>query len=257
MKQFSFYIFGVSLLSSVFALALIRECPTIQEVLPEALPDTLVILDIDNTLIRPCQSLGSNEWFQHQLKQKKEAFQDPEEALNQTIDLLHSIYAVTKVQTMEPETAKVIRQLQDRNVMVMGATYRGPMIASLTIRQLASVGIDLSVTSPSKATFPLIDLSESLYYRGILFSSGKSKRQALLGFFRQLSWRPKRIVCIDDQKKYLEEISAFEDEGIPFVGLRFSGGDVYIKDFNPQLCEIELKAFNQLLSDDEARELLQ
>ncbi len=244
------------LLTPGLSLGLVRDCSTIQEVLSEATPDTLVVFDIDNTLIRPCQLLGSEEWFQYHLKQKKEALRNDEEALNQTLDLLHSIYAVTKVQPMEPETAKVVGQVQNRGGMVIGLTSRGPMSANMTIRHLTSVGIDLSVASPTKASFPLIDLSETLYHRGIIFSNGKSKRQSLLSFFRQLSWRPQRIVYVNDQGKYLDEVSAFENEGISYTGLRYSRGDAYMQNFNPLLCDIELDAFTHLISDDVATKVL-
>jgi hypothetical protein len=250
-------VLGIFLLSSTPSLSLIRECSTIQEILSLSQPDTLVILDIDNTLIRPCQSLGSEEWFQHHLKQQIDATHDNNEALNTTIDLLHGIYAVTKVQLMEQKTAEIVRQLQDQGGVLMGLTNRGPAAANMTVRHLASVGIDLATASPSKTSFPLIDISETLYHHGILFTNGKSKKQSLLSFFRQLGWRPRRIVYVNDQRKYLEEVSTFENEGILFVGLRFTGGDLYSRNFNSQLCDIELEAFLNLISDDAATKELQ
>ena len=67
--------------SSAFKPAsFIRQCASIQEVIPEASPRTFVVFDIDNTLLRPLQMLGSDEWF-NTILDSAQPFLSHEEAL--------------------------------------------------------------------------------------------------------------------------------------------------------------------------------
>ena len=115
----------------------------------------------------------------------------------------------------------------------------------------------MSVTAPSQVCFPLIDVSEALFYHGVLFTEGKSNKNALSAFFRQLSWTPKKILFIDDKKQMLDDMSTYEQEGVEFVGLRFSGADACVKALDPKICDVELEAFSNLMSDAQAREYAQ
>ncbi len=237
------------LLYPVFLCGTIRECATIEEVLVEAQLETLVILDIDNTLLRPCQMLGSDEWFQYYLKYQTSLLGNEQAALLRTLDLLRAIYATTNVMPMEKQTATVVHELQKKGTIMMGLTNRGPDAANMTFRHLGLIDIGLGETSPCKASFTLWRLPGTLYQRGILFTDGKNKREALSAFFQQLSWTPKRIVYINDHRKYLEEVSAFEKEGVSFIGLRYSVADIYLKNFDPKASDAQLEAFSTILPD--------
>jgi hypothetical protein len=69
MKDISLFFFlGISFFLPSSLSSLIRECSTIRDVIAEIQPDTLVVFDIDNTLLRPCQMLGSDEWFYYYIK---------------------------------------------------------------------------------------------------------------------------------------------------------------------------------------------
>jgi hypothetical protein len=200
--------------------------------------------------------LGSDEWFQYYFTKRAEQLNDREEAFSQAVDLLHSIYAVTQVKPMERCTVEVVHALQARGLKIIGLTSRDPTVAHLTVNHLSSIGIDMRVTSPSTATFPLIDMPKALLYHGIVFTCGKSKKNALSALFRQLSWVPDRIIVIDDKKKHLSEMQEYEKEGIQFLGLRFNGGDVYENALDPKVCDAQLKAFLELVSDSVASDLV-
>jgi hypothetical protein len=156
---------------------------------------------------------------------------------------------------MEECTARVVHSLQEQEVKMIALTSRSPSVANVSIRQLTSLGINLSMTAPSKAYFSLINVPETLYRQGILFTNGNSKRAALSAFLHQLSWIPRKIVFVDDRRKYLEEVCVCEDEGIEFIGLRFNGSDVHANAFDPKVCDIELQSFLNLMLDDVASEL--
>lgn len=234
--------------------SVVRECSSLQEVCSEVGPETIFLFDLDNTLMRPCQMLGSDEWFQYYFSSTRQQMKDQEAAMQRAIELLHAVYAVTCVKPIEQCTAEVISSLQKQGVPMIGVTSRSPSVASITIRQLASIGIDFTLTAPSKASFPLIGCYDSLFFKGILLTSGKSKKNSLTAFFQQISWKPKRIICVDDKATHLHEMQAFEDEGIRFLGLRYSGADECVRSLDPQICDIQLRSFLHIMSDTEASE---
>ncbi len=230
----------------------IRECSSIQEVVSEIQPGSLVIFDLDNTLMRPCQTLGSDEWTQYYVSKLVDTGKGEAEALEEAIGLLHAVYAVTKVQPMEETTAAVISSLQHQNIPIVAVTSRSSRVASITIRQLASIGINLSLTAPSQAYFPLVDTKEAVFDNGIVFTTGKSKKSALLALFKQLSWMPKRIVFLDDKEQHVQDVCSLEQQGIECVGLRYGRADEYIKKLDPYICDIELQSFLSTLPDAQA-----
>ena len=189
---------GASLVLPSRASSAIRECSSIQDVIGEVRPGTLVVFDIDNTILRPAQVLGSDEWFHYYLMKMKLEMADQSQAFIQAVDLLHSIYFVTQVKAMEECTADVLHSLQNKGVTMMGLTSRSPPVANISIRHLKSLGIDMNLTAPTHACFSLIDIPETLFFQGVLFTNGKSKKNALSAFFKQISWKPKKIVFIDD-----------------------------------------------------------
>jgi hypothetical protein len=253
----SVFLLCMSIVYPTYSFSLVQECSSLHEVLDEARPGTLIIFDIDNTLLRPSQMLGSDEWFRYYLQKREAEMQDREEAFNEAVELLHGVYSATKVQPIDPCTSEVVRLLQDQGSMVMALTSRDPAVANLTIRHLSSLGMNMQTTAPSSETFTLIDAPHALFSKGILFTRGKSKKNALTCFFKQLGWKPQRIVFIDDRRTYLEEMKSYEEEGIEFVGLRFNGADAYVNSLDQKICDIQLDAFCTIISDVKAAELLE
>lgn len=245
--------FLVLLLLLPFSLfALIRECSSIQETLEEAAPDTLLIFDLDNTLYRTKQMLGSDEWFYEYYMSQQRKLKDKDEALASCLDLWHAIQAVTQVQPMEPSTAAIIRQLQDQGFTVMALTTRSSQIAYTTQQQLNSIGIDMRKSAPTSTAFCLQSMPQVQFKRGVLFTSGQHKGRALKQFLSQTSIHPKKIVFVDDKLSNIRETATIGEEGIEFLGLRFNGNDQNTKNYNSSVASMQLKYFLNLLSDASA-----
>lgn len=70
MKRFSK--FALLLLSAICLSGTLRasiiETTYISEVVKHLSPDTLIIFDIDNTLMEPVQEMGSDQWFRNQIE---------------------------------------------------------------------------------------------------------------------------------------------------------------------------------------------
>lgn len=255
-RKFLLLLLSLCLVSPVSAWGIIRECSSIEEVASETGPETLIVFDIDNTLLHLCQMLGSDEWFYHYLEQQRARGCNDGESKERAEALLHCIYALTKVAPMEERTAEFVRSLQNKKNCIIGLTSRRCAVAHLTAQHLASCGIDLSLTAPRLNSSYCSSDPHPMYTFGILFSDGKAKKNVLAAFLKDLSWKPKKIVCIDDKRQHLEELSALEDKENVFVGLRFSGGDACRANFRPEVSDIEHNAFAHIMSDAIAQSMI-
>jgi hypothetical protein len=233
------------------------EVSSIEELEQHVDDKTLVILDIDNTLMRPTQTLGSDEWFCDYYQKCLAACRDSKQARLQAVDLWHQIERLSDYQTMEKNTAAAVTRLQDKNLPVMALTTRSMDITDATFRQLAMCGIDLKKCAPIHENFWVPGIDQVLWKDGVLFSTGRHKGQVLQAFLDHTHLHPTRIVFINDKLAHLKEVeSACDVRGIEFLGLRYSGADSYVANYRRDLGDVQLKVFQKLLSDQEAQILL-
>jgi hypothetical protein len=225
--------------------------------------ETLVILDIDDTLLIPKQTLGSDVWFTYQWEKYKEQGMPVSLALEKSLADWEAVRHITSMELVEPDTNNIVQKLQESNITVMGLTTQGLALATRTVLQLNSVGIDLTQTAPFKEDCyfmnPQSDKHGVLFRHGILFTSGTPKGPALLALLEKIGYRPKSVVFINDKESHLLDVSAaLEKEGIPFLGLRYGFGDARVKAFRKEIAEVQFhhSSFAKILSDTEAEALL-
>jgi hypothetical protein len=242
--------------------------------------NTLVILDLDDTLLVPTQTLGSYAWFCYRFKQLQKCGRTPEDAVEKTVAEWEAIRHITNMQTVETNTAEIVASLQKQGFTVMGLTTQGLALATRTIQQLQRVDIDLIKTAPLKEDYYFINNTPTnpnnlvqngvigngvgfqgvLYRGGILFTAATNKATALERFIEHLGSenRPARIIFLNDNVGHLKdaEVGALR-LGIPYVGLRYAYSDERVKNFNSEIAEIQFKhsTFQHILSDAEAAAL--
>lgn len=237
--------------------AKIVEAEHFSDIISHTTENTLVILDIDDTILIPAQTLGTDVWFCHRLKHHQEV--NPSVALEKALGEWEAVRHITCIKIVEEGTEKIIEELQ-RNHLVMGLTTQGLALADRTTHQLNSLHVDLSKTAPSKQDHYLVNNEEGVLFRkGILFTAGTPKGEALLKLLDAIDYRPARIVFINDKAEHLRDVeSSVIAKGIDFVGLRYSYGDQRVAGFRPEIAEIqwEYSTFAHLLSDEEAEEIL-
>jgi hypothetical protein len=248
----------VALLSVFFSLyGQVVETPYFHNILEHVDHDTLVVLDIDDTLLITDQMLGCDEWFRHRVKVHREEGADEHEALESALDEWEAIRYLTKMHVVEPGTDTIVQELQEKGYTVMGLTTQGLSLARRTVAQLKENGIDLSISSPSQRDlFLLIRDHGVLYRKGILFTSGTHKGEALFALCNATDYTPKKIVFINDKAENILEIGVeAEKRGLEFLGLRYSFSDAYKGAFDPELADFQFahSTLNHLLSDDEAK----
>ncbi|MBX7066197.1 MAG: DUF2608 domain-containing protein [Parachlamydiales bacterium] len=250
-----FHIF-CALLLSISLFGQIREVAHFHELAEYSDPNTIVLLDIDETLIVPVQMLGSDAWFEYRLKDHQKQWEFPI-ALEKTLAEWEAIRHLTKMKLAEAEIDSVLRALQAKKIPIMGVTIQGLALATRTVLQLKEQGIVLAATSPcSQDTCFPVDDHTVLYRQGILFTSGKPKGKSFFQFCDRIGIQPKRLVAIDDKITHLQSIEKeAEKRGVEFIGLRYSYADARLEAFSPEIVEYQLEhsTLTHILSDEEAK----
>lgn len=222
---------------------------------------TLVVLDIDDTLLIPKQMLGCDEWFQYRLRLHEQNGLEKKLAFQKALAEWEAIRHLTQMEIVEPGSEEIVKNLQEKSICVMGLTTQNMSLAARTSVHLKKHDIHLSRTAPKQEDhyFTLGELGV-LYKNGILFTSGVCKGTALFQFCDAIGYSPKKIVFINDKASHLSEVEKVaKQRGVEFVGLRYGYSDARKKAFRSDVAEYQFanSSFAQLLSDQEALERLE
>jgi hypothetical protein len=250
--------FFVLLLSATSLFAAVKEVTHFKELASHVELDTMILLDIDETLITAAQMLGGDIWFESRIKKYQEEGDDfpiaLERALNEWIAIMH----LTRMELVEPEISTVLSQIQNKGISVMGITARGLALATRTVFQLREHQVDLAKTSPRQEDFCFPVQGHTVLYReGILFTSGRSKGEAFFQLCDKLGKTPKRVVAVDDKLSHLQSLEKEAlKRGVEFIGLRYGFTDEKKAAFSPEIADYQLNhsTLTHLLSDNEAIE---
>ena len=260
MKRFLLLCAALTLNYAV-AFGEIYEITSFSQLRDHVTAQSLVLLDIDDTLLIPVQMLGCEEWFQLRRNKHLEKGLCPQDALESALAEWEAVRHCTRMELCEPDIADIVRELQTRPCKVMALTTQGLALATRTFQQLLDNGIDLRPSAPNRDDAYAVNAGHGVLYRnGIFFTSGSPKGPALFSLLQQWGWAPDKIVFINDKASHLADVETTAiEKGIPFVGLRYAFSDKRKRAFDPELAELQFarSTFQCLLSDDEARSLAQ
>lgn len=245
-------------LSFLFFLAYsLSLCPQIYEIKSvegmepyiSQVDDVLIVFDIDSTLLKIDNSGASTPWFCNELELLQKNQNQPRELLykkllSQHAEKLYKEYSQTlmnvHIELAEKSMKDIIGRLITHNVHFLIETKRGLPHIDITQLQLNSVGI--TYKSNKKWANICYKLTEGLrapayYDDGILFTGFENtKGEALKALLKRLSYKPKRLVALDDQRDNLVSFEIMAHEmGIEFIGLRYGFLDAFTKRADPNL----------------------
>lgn len=222
----------------------IRELNSMQDAAALVDRETVAIFDIDNTLIRPVQALGSHQWFRYLVSRAGRQGADPRRATEIALDPWMRVQRATRVQSVEASTPAWVAGLQARGIRVMGLTARTDSSATTTDRQLASVGIRLARTAyPRNLRSP----GNWMYRRGVLYVGPEGdKGELLLQFLRQIGWTPRRLLFVDDGLANVQSVDrALSRTRIQHIEVRYGAADAWVRQFDPALAERQWEVFSR------------
>lgn len=216
--------------------------------------DTFFIFDIDHTLIEAQQVIGTSHWEKHLKHRLIDQGISPDEAKFRAYTLWKSIQEVTGVQPVEEGVFRLISLLQHNQIPILGLTSRDRDLIEITFKQLKSVELDNVFTCdyPSQS----LEAKHICHFsRGTVFCGDNPKNEGLKAFFDLISFKPKKIVFVDDQKEHLYELEemAFH-ENIDFVGMQYMGSSY--ERFSPEIAEIQERHLPKILSNADALKLI-
>ncbi len=239
MKKFS-WIFFFFLFSNLFAQ--IFEIKNIEEVEKYLQKDSLIIFDLDNTLIETSQELGGDQWFEARIKYFSQTMPS-QEAFEKTYDEWYQLQSITKNCCVEKKTKAIFDKIV-KNYQAFALTTRGYDTSHCVLRELKRLKLDFS-NKGEEAYF--LNKKLVLFKEGIIFANGLRKAEVFFQYFEKHKPHYKKIIFIDDKKSHLENFEKFcAKEKIDFVGLRYGFLDDKVKNLSTKLIEmpsIDLSSF--------------
>jgi len=219
---------AVALLAGA-ARADVREISTMAEVRPELSTSTLLVFDIDNTLVEPVGNIGSDQWYYYIEKALKRDGLDQAAAETKAGEAWSKALATVKVKAVEDFTPGLIREQQKRGLKIMALTARDAGDAESTFRQLKDIGVDLAGNV-------------------IFVGDGPDKGKALVAHLKKLSLTPAKVVFVDDKPHHAKNVdAALSAAGIKCVAFRYGAADAKVRAFNDVTAEASDKASADLL----------
>lgn len=224
--------------------------------------DTLVVFDVDETLIQPTDTYFINESSSQAQAIKKKLIESHPEIKEWRIyeDIL-----IKQVQRplLEPFIIEKINALQKIGVIVIALTAMNTgkhgsydRLEHWRYEHLGSFGFEGSFNDM------IIDFEmngkKPVFYKGILATDTLLKGPVLFAFLDRINHRPKKIIMFDDSKEYLESVAEeSKKHGVKFQGYWYKGA--HEKAWDQALIEFQIEHLikhKKWLSDEQAQELL-
>ncbi len=221
---------------------------------------TLIVLDIDNTLLTMNQDLGGDAWFNWQADLIAKS--DLSDVVAPNIDGLLKIqgllYTASSMHPVDAQNPSVIQDLQRNGFVVMALTSRGLDFQNVTGRELGLNKYDFTDTGPGPTSgyvgkFLPYDLNAIeasglskdeasrwklgsakpvVYQGGIFFGAGQHKGAMLKTLLAKTGFAPCGIVFIDDTPKHTERVwDAFDSTQIDINVIRYGYEDDHVNQF--------------------------
>jgi hypothetical protein len=186
---------------------------------------TLLVLDIDDTLLTSKVFFGSDRWYEWQ---KSLSPGDPGHVPCKFDVIALNYEAGTQVATEGPEGRDLVNGLQ---VDALMQTARNPGYRGGTIRELRAAGYrSPPMLGPTRdgVAFefrlrPDATPTTLTYQDGVMMLSGQDKGETLLALFRQLALDYDRVVLVDDGRRNIDNMqAAMARAGIDYHGLWYT-----------------------------------
>ncbi len=244
-----FFIFKTVFLSLAFvssSWAIIKQSNTISTILDNVTPNTLVLLDIDNTILQPKQTLGSDQWYSNMVKVFKQTMPDAK-AKTRAIAIWQRIQNKIEVVPMESTTIEVIKKLQKDNIRVMALTARSKPVVDRTIELLAELGLDFSINNTEFNNVKLYPKHDVKIKKGIIFIGPlNNKGKVLLRFLEKTSLKPEKIIFVDDKAEHTQSVdAALNSIGMDHLVIRYGAADKRVASFSKKIADKQLDIFNR------------
>lgn len=237
----------------------------IQKALSQLDKDTVIFIDVDDTLITPESKVfhwsSPYRFLIDDLKKNKDKYPNFKTILSHW-RLQRKTILVSKDWPSFIESLKEQYPVYALTKMDSGAFGDIPSMEKWRYDELIAKGISFTpsydgisegivATNPKKA-------SPATFYKGIFITGALNKSEVLRAYFNIK--KPHQIILIDDRPEYLEDaIEECNRHHIPFLGILFKGMDQIPGSPDPKVAEFQKETLfekGQWLEDSEAEKLV-
>jgi hypothetical protein len=204
-------------------------------------PSTLVVFDIDDTLLTSSQELGGVGWFDWQASLLKNNPKSNYLFANNIMDLLkiqNLLFHMVDAKLTDEFVLKFINGIAKKSKLLV-LTARNPFYENVTTKQFKKVGYisqaDENIfqtygisfhgyRSNVIAPFVCTDLKRrAVFSHGVFYASGQNKGMALKCILGKSEQTFKNIIFIDDSYKNVEDVAnAFEVSDVNVFAIHYT-----------------------------------
>lgn len=199
----------------------IRETDSLADIVDMGDQNTLVIFDLDDTLIRGFGA-ATDEWFRTHVKELVDTGKPTSEAIDMVLPAYTAAQCTTRVQFVENSAPEILTKLRTRKIRTIALTSRGRKeLFAATFRQFSDLGITFIQEDPAWQRIVTLEplRGETRYQDGVIFCDGNNKGTTLEVFFERLGYRPAHIIFIDDSLSNLQAVEKLAEK----LHIRFNG----------------------------------
>lgn len=205
-----------------------------RQVQPE---EVLVVFDIDNTLLRLREDLGSEQWFMWQrelIDKGEQSFPSVTYSIENLLTVQSWIYNAYPMEVVDPLEKSWIKKLRHNGAAIIALTSRSLNVQRATLREMrrnsiplspaATLGLDgdgqtyipyqlespenSGLTTEDITYFKLGEAKPVLFEKGVFFTQGQHKGAMLKTFLNRMNRKFKAVVFIDDRSGHIQAMRA-------------------------------------------------
>ena len=219
--------------------------------LAESTKRTLLVLDIDDTLLTSDGFFGSDKWYEWQ---KTLPASDPGK-VPCLFDVISLNYETGGQRATQPDGPALVNAVQVDKLLL---TSRNPLYRGGTLRTLQDAGYALPAPLGNADAGLSWDFRKApdaapvriTYDQGVFMTTGQDKGLALLALLQRLHTRYDRVVLVDDGKKNIDNMqNALRKAGVDYLGLHYLRVDKSIAAADAQAGRAGWQAWQRLLGE--------
>lgn len=200
--------------------------------------NVLIVFDIDNTLLKARQPLGSDQWFEWEAEAIKQASSSANfRTFEQLLKAQADFFQLSSMSLTENFIPQMVQSLKKNGHPIILLTSRSPDLRSVTERELVRNDLwfaDSSILSGVPHSFMEPPFKNQVsFMNGIFMTTGHHKGEALAYLLTKARKHFKAIVFADDHERHTRRVyETFSNlPNIEVVTFRYSKEDETVAAF--------------------------
>lgn len=213
---------------------------------------TLVVFDIDNTLLRQDSMIGTHQWGDYMKERAMRAGVPEGEAKQYQYRVFGQLQDKLNVVPVENEVLALLKLIETKNIKHFALTARSAILKDVTAKQVETLKHNFSKNFPVQNDLTKI---EKHLHQGIIFSGDVPKGELLKTIVENSPNEFDHIVFVDDKLYNLESIEeSFANNPIKLESFRYGAADMFVNNFNPIIADLQysfIQESRELVTEDE------